>query len=74
MPGAFLGALIGLIPGILLMLVLGGGQYYVGIAEVLGFIAMSMLVASAAGALVGGVVAVILVASQRALNSLRSRS
>lgn len=70
-PGAFLGAVIGLIPGILLLLVLGGGQSYVGLAEVFGFIAMSILAGTVAGALLGGGVAVVLVASRRALRSLR---
>lgn len=74
MPGAFLGAVIGLLPGILLILVLGGGQYGVGLGEVLSFTVMSMLAVAAAGAVVGGAVAVVLVASQRALYSLRSKS
>ena len=56
-PGAFLGALIGLAPGMLLFHVLGGGQYYIGLTEVLGFIAMSMLLTTVAGALVGGAAA-----------------
>ena len=73
-PGAFLGAVIGLLPGILLVLVLGGGQYSVGLSEVLSFSAMSLVAGTAAGALVGGAVALAVVASQRALHSLRSRS
>lgn len=73
-PGAFLGALIGLTPGILLILVLGGGKHRVGLAEVLGFIAMSMLAATVAGAPVGRATAVVPVAGQRALKSLRSKS
>ena len=74
MPGAFLGAAIGLFPGILLILVLGGGDYGVGIWEVLSFIAMSVLAGAAAGALMGGAVAFVVVAGQRAFNSLRPKS
>ncbi len=74
MPGAFLGAVIGLFPGILLVLVLGGGQYGVGLSEVLSFIAMSMVAGTVVGALVGGAVAFVVAAGQRALNSLRSKS
>ena len=48
-PGAVAGGVIGLVPGILLIMVLTGGAYYINASEVLGFIVMSM----AAGALLG---------------------
>jgi len=66
-PGAFLGAFIGLVPGMLLVLVLGGGQYGVGLLEVISFIAMSIAAGAGVGALIGGAMAVALVAGQRAL-------
>lgn len=73
-PGAFLGALLGLFPGILLILVLGGGNYGVSLSEVLSFIAMSVAAGAVTGALLGGAIALAVVASQRALKSLRSKS
>ena len=73
-PGAFLGAIIGLVPGMLLVLVLGGGNYGVGLTEVLSFFAMSIVAGTILGAVAGGAVAVVVVAGQRALNSLRSKS
>ena len=39
-PGAVTGGVIGLAPGILLILVLTGDSYHIGGAEVLGFIIM----------------------------------
>jgi integral membrane sensor domain MASE1 len=72
--GALFGAMIGLVPGMLLILVLGGGQYGMGLLEVLSFVAMSMAAGAAAGALLGGVMAAILAASRRVLNSLQSKS
>ena len=74
MPGAFLGGFIGLIPGMLLVLVLGGGNYGVGLLEILSFIAMSITAGAVLGALIGGAMMVIVAASQRALGSLRSKS
>ena len=74
MPGAFLGAVTGLFPGILLVLVLGGGDYGVGLTEVLSFTVMSIVAGAALGALVGGVVTFGIGAGQRAFNSLRSKS
>ena len=73
MPGAFLGAFIGLIPGMHLVLVLGGGQYGVGLLEVISFIAMSIAAGAGVGALIGGAMAVALVAGQRVLGSFRSK-
>ena len=73
-PGAFLGALLGLFPGILLILVLGGGNYGVTLSEVLSFIAMSMAAGAVTVALLGGAMALAVVAGQRALKSLRSKS
>ena len=51
-PGAVVGGVIGLVPGVLLILVLTGDAYYIKASEVLGFIVMSV----AAGALLGGCV------------------
>ena len=73
MPGAFLGAFIGLVPGMLLVLVLVGGQYGVGLLEVISFIAMSIAAGAGVGALIGGAMAVALVAGQRVLGSFRSK-
>ena len=73
-PGAFLGAVAGLAPGILLVLVLSGGQYYVSFAEVLGFFVMSMIIGSAAGVAVGGAVAAAMFTGRSAIHSLRSNT
>lgn len=48
-PGAVAGGVIGLAPGVLLILVLTGDAYYVPASDVLGFIIMAV----AAGALLG---------------------
>ncbi len=72
-PGAILGAVIGLVPGILLILVLGGGQYGVGLVEVSSFIVMSIIAGVVGGALLGGTVAVVLEGTRRALHSLSTR-
>lgn len=74
MPGAFLGAVVGLLPGILLVLVLGGGNYGVGLTEVLSFFVMSLVAGTVLGVLLGGVVSFGIAAGQRAFSSLRSRS
>ena len=73
-PGAFLGTVVGLLPGMLLVLVLGGGDYGVGLWEVISFIAMSLVAGAVVGTLVGGAVAFIVLSSQRAVNSLLSKS
>lgn len=73
-PGAFVGGVLGLLPGILLILVLGGADYGVGLFEVLNFIVMSIVAGILVGGLVGGSVAFVVVAGQRAVNSLRSKS
>lgn len=72
-PGAIIGAVIGLVPGILLILVLSGGQYGVGLTEVSSFIAMSIVAGVLGGALLGGTVAVVLEGTRRALHSLSFR-
>ena len=74
MPGAFLGAVLGLFPGILLILVLGGDEYGVSFSEVLSFIVMSVGAGALFGALVGGAIALAVVTSQKALKSLRLKS
>ena len=67
-PGAVAGAVVGLAPGILLILVLTGGTYHIGGAEVLGFIIMCIAVGALLGAGLGGVCAVIAGSVLRALS------
>lgn len=55
--GAAFGAVAGLAPGLLLVLILSGGNYHVGSGEVLGFIAMSILASAVVGAALGGAAA-----------------
>ena len=69
-PGAIIGAVIGLVPGILLILVLGGGQYGVGLTEVSSFVAMSIFVGVIGGALMGGTLAIFLEGTRQALHLL----
>ena len=73
MPGAFLGGFVGLVPGMLLVLVLGGGNYGVGLLEVLSFIAMSIAAGAGVGALIAGATMAFLAAGQRALGKPRSK-
>lgn len=58
-PGAVTGGVIGVAPGILLILVLTGDSYYIGGAEVLGFIIMSIAAGTLLGAAIGGYCSVI---------------
>jgi hypothetical protein len=58
-PGAVTGAVIGLAPGVLLILVLTGDAYYIKASEVLGFIVMCIAVGVLLGAAVGGACAAI---------------
>ena len=53
-PGAVTGGVIGLAPGVLLILVLTGGTYHVSASQVLGFIVMSIAAGALLGAAVGG--------------------
>ena len=55
--GAAFGAVVGLAPGTLLILILSGGNYHVGSGEVLGFIVMSIFALAIAGAALGGAAA-----------------
>ena len=73
-PGALLGGFIGLVPGMLLVLILGGGQYGVGLLEVLSFIATSIVAGAGMGALIAGATMAFLAAGQRALGKLGSKS
>ena len=57
-PGAVAGGVVGLAPGVLLVLVLTGGEYHIGGAEVLGFIIMCIAAAALLGAALGGLSAV----------------
>ena len=52
--GAVFGAVVGLAPGLLLVLILSGGNYHVSPGEVLGFIVMSILALAILGAALGG--------------------
>ena len=58
-PGAVAGGVIGLAPGILLILVLTGDSYHIGGAEVLGFIIMCVAAGALLGAGFGGICAVL---------------
>ncbi len=66
-PGAVAGAVAGLAPGILLILVLSGDSYHIGGAEVLGFIVMCIAAGALLGAGLGGVCAVIAGSVRRGL-------
>ena len=57
----------------LLVLVLGGGSYGVGLSEVLSFVVMSMVAGSVLGALAGGAAVIVVEAVQRALRSLQTK-
>ena len=58
-PGAVAGVVVGLAPGVLLILVLTGDTYYINASEVLGFIVMSIAAGALLGAAVGGVCAAV---------------
>ena len=66
-PGAVAGAVAGLAPGVLLILVLTGDSYHIGGAEVLGFIIMSIAAGALLGAGLGGVCAAVVLALKRKL-------
>ena len=68
-PGAVAGAVIGLAPGILLILVLTGDTYHIGGAEVLGFIIICIAAGALLGAVIGGYCAVVLGTVRRTLVS-----
>ena len=69
-PGAVGGGVIGLAPGVLLVLVLTGGNYRIGGGEVLGFIIMSVAAGALLGAGLGGLGAA---AGRGAWRALRRR-
>lgn len=58
-PGAVVGAVLGLVPGVLLVLVLTGGTYHISASEVLGFVVMSIAAGVVVGAAVGGTCAMV---------------
>lgn len=68
-PGAVAGAVIGLAPGILLILVLTGDSYHIGGAEVLGFVIMSLAACTLIGTAIGGYCSVIIRTAKRSLVS-----
>ena len=55
-PGAVVGAFLGIIPAIFLIMVLSGGQgsYYVGLFEVLSFAVISVAAGGLIGSIIGG--------------------
>jgi len=55
-PGAVVGAFLGLIPGIFLVMVLSGGHgsYYMGLFEVLSFAVISVAAGGLIGSIIGG--------------------
>ena len=54
-PGAVAGSVVGLAPGVLLILVLTGDTYYIKASEVLGFVVMSVAFGAILGSALGGV-------------------
>ena len=66
-PGAVTGGIIGLAPGVLLILVLTGDTYHISGSEVLGFIVMCIAAAALIGAGLGGLCAVIAGSVRRSL-------
>lgn len=66
-PGAVAGVVVGLAPGVLLILVLTGDTYHIGGAEVLGFIIMCIAVGALLGAGVGGIFAAAVLSVRRGL-------
>lgn len=56
-PGAVAGVVVGLAPGVLLILVLTGDTYYISGYEVLGFVVMCIAAGALLGAFVGGTIA-----------------
>ena len=67
-PGAVAGAVVGLAPGVLLILVLTGDTYHISGMEVLGFIVMCIVVAALIGAVLGGLCAAIAGSVRRAFS------
>ena len=59
-PGAVVGAFLGIIPGIFLVMVLSGGQgsYYVGLFEVLSFAVISVAAGGLVGSIIGGILSI----------------
>ena len=58
-PGAVTGGVLGLAPGVLLVLVLTGDTYHISGSEVLGFIIMCVAAGALLGAILGGLCALI---------------
>lgn len=56
-PGAVAGTVVGLAPGVLLILVLTGDIYHISGSEVLGFIVMCIAAGTLLGAFIGGCIA-----------------
>ena len=65
--GAVTGAVLGLAPGVLLILVLTGGSYHIDGAEVLGFIIMCIALGAVLGGGLGGVCSLIVRSVARAI-------
>ena len=68
-PGAVVGGLLGLVPGLLLVFVVGGGTYHVGGGEMLSFAVMSVVVFAVAGTLLGGASAIVISLGASAIRS-----
>ena len=66
-PGAVAGVVVGLAPGVLLILVLTGDTYHISGSEVLGFIVMCLAAGALLGAFVGGSIAGIIGGLRRRL-------
>ena len=73
LPGAAFGFVVGLVPGLLLILVLGGGNYHVGGGEVLSFTVLSIGVLTAVGAALGGAFGIVVGIVSYAIRKLASR-
>ena len=71
-PGAVCGALAGIAPvALLLMILSGGGSYNLPASEVLGFAIMSVGLLSLAGAVIGGLLRTAAAALRRRLTAAR---
>ena len=70
-PGAFVGSLLGLVPALLLVFVVGGGTYHIGGGEMFSFAVMSVVVFALAGTILGGASAIVISLAVSAIRSGR---
>ncbi len=72
LPGAVAGAVVGLAPGALLIMVLTGGAYHIDGSEALGFIVMCIAAGALLGAGLGGLSSIIAISVRMAMTARRS--